>query len=106
MSITDPAVTGTTLADVPAQPQVLPAAAGASAITLIVLVVGFLLWRLIERKKAKTAHLLMAAAFGVLISGSLFGALTLQMSAALGASLSTMLTSVTQTAPTPQSPVK
>jgi hypothetical protein len=97
MSITHPAVTGTTLTDVPVQPQAAPSAAGASAITLVVLVVGFLLWRLVEKKKAKTPHLLMAAAFGVLISGSLFGALTVQMSASLGASLSTMLTSFTQT---------
>ena len=89
-----PQVTAAVLA---APEQAPGSAAGATVTVLVVVVLGFLLYRAIDKRQAKWPHLIMAFAMGVLLAGSLFGTAIKQVSNSLGTAMVQMLTTVSGT---------
>lgn len=77
-------------APIQAAPGVIPA--GSSLI--IILIVGFLLYRAVDKKKAKPVHLIMAFVMGALLSGSMLGVMAKQTSESVGTGVQTMLGTV------------
>ncbi|MQY04145.1 hypothetical protein [Actinomadura macrotermitis] len=84
--------------EAPAAPAAAPnpvmAAGGA---VLVVLLLGFYLHTQLKSKKARVPHVLAAFTMGVLLAGSVLGAVALQASNTAGASLTQLLTTVTGT---------
>jgi preprotein translocase subunit YajC len=77
----------------------IPITTSASVAGLVmVLIFGFLMWRWIEKKKAKPAHMLVAFAAGVMLAGSLVGTITKQTTTAVGSGVQNMLGTVTNSA--------
>lgn len=93
------APTHTATAVVAAPPQEMPSSAagvaGAGTSLVIVLLIGFLLWRAIEKKKAKPAYVILAFTAGVLLSGSMVGVMAQQTATSVGGGLTTMFSTVT-----------
>jgi 4-amino-4-deoxy-L-arabinose transferase-like glycosyltransferase len=89
----------------PAQAQQLAAAASAastvSVSTLVLVVLGFYLWHVRDKKQAKTAHLVCAIAVGVLMAPSVFGLVIQQFSTGLGMGLGSLLGTLVEPAKTP-----
>lgn len=70
-----------------------PVTAGTSLI--VVLVLAFLLWRALEKKRARWSHTLMAFTMGVLLAGSMLGVMAQQTAASIGQGFATMFSTVT-----------
>ncbi|MGI5233759.1 hypothetical protein [Actinoallomurus sp. CA-142502] len=83
-----------------ATPEQLPAstattvAAGSTGL-IIVLLIGFVLWRALDKKKAKPMHLALAFTMGALLSGSMVGVMAKQTADSIGSGVATMFSTVT-----------
>ncbi|MFI6522619.1 hypothetical protein ACIBF1_44200 [Spirillospora sp. NPDC050679] len=98
----DPAHTLEYVAIAANPPQQAPASApspvmAAGGGVLVVLLLGFYLHTQLKSKKAKVPHVLAAFTMGVLLAGSVLGAVALQASNTAGTSLTQLLTTVTGT---------
>ena len=62
---------------------------------VIVLLLGFMLYRAIEKKKTKPGYVAMAFTAGVLLSGSMVGVMAQQTATSVGGGLTTMFSTVT-----------
>lgn len=91
--------THTTTAVVAAAPEGVPSSAGSMAAggtgLIIVLLIGFFLYRAVEKKKARPSHVALAFTAGVLLSGSMVGVMAQQTATSIGGGLTTMFSTVT-----------
>jgi hypothetical protein len=89
-----------------ATPQEAPAAVSGSGIAaggtslIIVLLLGFYLYRAVDKKKTKPIYLVAAFTVGALLSGSLVGVMAKQTANSLGTGAVTMFGTVTNGAST------
>ncbi|XVQ16372.1 hypothetical protein ACQP1W_52510 (plasmid) [Spirillospora sp. CA-255316] len=78
------------------QQQAAPNPATAGGVGLVVVVaLGFLIHRLIDKNKLKWSHAIMCFTMGVLLAGSMLGIMAKQIAGSLGGGLNTMFSTVT-----------
>jgi len=101
LDLTGSPATPTTMAvTAAATPEELPAtsattvAAGSTGL-IIVLLIGFFLWRAVDKKKAKPVHIALAFTMGALLSGSMVGVMAKQTADSIGSGVATMFSTVT-----------
>ncbi|MFI0454541.1 hypothetical protein [Actinomadura sp. 6N118] len=89
------AVVGVPVAAPPPQqaPQQVPG--GPEALSIVIILLAWLVYHFVKVKKQKPGPLVITFIMGVLLSGSVIGATTLQVSGSLGNSLANVFTSVT-----------
>lgn len=97
-----PTGSATTITAAAATPEQIPTgtattvAAGSTGL-IIVLLIGFFLWRAVDKKKAKPVHIALAFTMGALLSGSMVGVMAKQTADSIGTGVATMFSTVTTT---------
>lgn len=89
--------TGTVVAGQPLANQAQQIPAGETASLVVVLILGFLLWRSVDQGKARWPIIGMAFTAGVLLSGSLIGQMADQLADSVGQAAVQMFTTVADT---------
>ncbi|WP_242911456.1 hypothetical protein [Actinomadura terrae] len=90
-------VTGVVLAAPPQKPDAAPggaAAVGGGLGLVIVVALGFLIHKQLDKKKLKFSHAMMCFTMGVLLAGSVFGIMAKQIAGSLGTAGATMFNTV------------